>query len=377
MEKKFCLYLTHSARFNQDHFEPCCWIEKKGNLNNPEELANYRTWLSQINDWVPECDFCQEKEIRGIKSPRLKAADNPDSNVGVYLDTGPTDITSLELQIDSECNAACLICGEHNSSTWKKYNIGTMPGKQVANKSIDLNNKIRTRSRFKKLKETIQLDKINQLVFLGGEPLGTNLHKEMILEIKKVKSLNDLSVKYVTNGSKIPDDETVQLWRELKNLKIIFSLDGIGEHFNYLRWPLQWNQVEKNIKYFLDLKLPNMSPRISSAINPFNIFYYDRYLAWEKEFFKNSRQARDSQSFFGQAFEATGVINTNCIPKQLADQIVNKYSITEPWLVKHMRPFSQEKYNEFVEYIKLHDEKRNLNWAEVFPEIAEYFPQFN
>jgi hypothetical protein len=42
-----------------------------------------------------------------------------------------------------------------------------------------------------------------------------------------------------------------------------------------------------------------------------------------------------------------------------------------------MNPFSQEKYDKFVEYIKVHDEKRNLNWAEVFPEIAEYFPQFN
>jgi hypothetical protein len=377
MEKKFCLFLNHSARFNQDHFEPCCWIQKTANLNNPEELANYKIWLSQINDWVPECSFCKNIESRGIKSPRLQVADNPIAILGVHPNSEPTDITSLELQIDTECNSACLICGEHNSSTWQKYNVGKITGKQIFNKSIDLNIKLRTESRFKKLKENIQLDKINLLVFLGGEPLGNDLHKEMILEIKKVKSLNSISVRYITNASKTPDDETVQLWREMKNVGIVFSLDGIGEHFNYLRWPLQWDQVEKNIKYFLDLKLPNMSPRISSAINPFNIFYYDRYLAWENEFFKNSKQGINNTSYFGQAFETTGVINTACIPKQLADQVVEKYTLTEPWLIKHMNPFSQEKYDKFVEYIKVHDEKRNLNWAEVFPEIAEYFPQFN
>jgi hypothetical protein len=376
MEKKFCLYLTNSARFNQDQFEPCCWIQKKGNLNNPEELSNYRTWLSQINDWVPECEFCQEKEIRGIKSPRLKAEQYPESNLGVYPDTGPNDITSLELQIDSDCNSACLICGEYNSSTWQKYNVGKMDGKHIANRNIDLNTKLRTKSRFKKLKETIQLDKINLLVFLGGEPLGTNLHKEMLQEIKKVKSLNDISVRYVTNGSKIPDAETIQLWSELKNLRLVFSIDGIGEHFNYLRWPLQWNQVENNIKYFIDLKMPNMSFGISSAINPFNIFYYDKYIAWENEFFKNSRQPGDSELFFEKAFETNGVINTTCIPNQLADQVANKYSLTEPWLVKHMKPFNQMQYTKFVEYIKLHDEKRNLSWSTVFPEVSEYFPNF-
>jgi hypothetical protein len=115
---------------------------------------------------------------------------------------------------------------------------------------------------------------------------------------------------------------------------------------------------------------------ISSAINPFNIFYYDKYIAWENEFFKNSRQPEDSELFFDKAFETNGVINTMCIPNQLADQVANKYGLTEPWLVKHMKPFNHMQYTKFVEYIKLHDEKRNLSWSTVFPEVAEYFPNF-
>ena len=374
MTTKFCLYLTNAARFNQDTFEPCCWIKRKGKLDDPKQLAEYRTWLSQIDDWVPECEFCYNKETRGIPSPRQKAENNPESIVGLLPDNEPDDITSLELQIDSGCNAACLICGDYNSSTWEKYNIGKITDKSNSNKLIDLNNVLKTKSRFDKLKQTISLDKINMLVFLGGEPLSSDLHKEMLHEIKKVKSLNDINVRYVTNGSKIPDEETISLWREVKKLRIMFSLDGIGEHFNYLRWPLQWNQVEKNIKFFIDLKIPNIEIGISSAINPFNIFYYDRYIEWENEFFKNTNVRRGSR--FKNAFESTGVINTLCIPMKLSAQIYKKYSVSEPWLIKHMNKFNPGAYDEFVEYIKLHDKKRGLNWKEVFPEIVEYFPNF-
>ena len=79
---------------------------------------------------------------------------------------------------------------------------------------------------------------------------------------------------------------------------------------------------------------------------------------------------------FSRAFEVTGVINTQCIPLKLSAQIYKKYSISEPWLIKHMNRFSPVCYDEFVEYIKLHDKKRGLNWKEVFPEIVEYFPNF-
>ena len=374
MNNKFCLYLNHSVRFEYDAISPCCWMTRKGELNDTKKLAEYRTWLSEIDDWVPECNFCLDKEKRGISSPRQNAKKSPVNNLGIQADTEYNDITSLELQIDSSCNAACLICGDYNSSTWEKYNIGKITDKSASNKRIDLNNVLRTKSRFEILKKTISLDKINLIVFLGGEPLDSDLHKEMLYEIKKVKPLNTIDVRYITNGSKVPDEETIQLWSELKSIMVVFSLDGIGEHFNYLRWPLQWSQVEKNIKFFIDLKMTTLEMGISSAINPFNIFYYDRYIAWEKEFFKDIGFSKGVR--FKKAFEATGIINTRCIPLKFSTQIYKKYFISEPWLVKHKNTFDAKLYDEFVQYIKLHDTKRGLNWKEVFPEIVEYFPNF-
>lgn len=373
MTKPFCLYTTNSARFNYDKFEPCCWITRKLDLKTAtaDKVTEYHNWLSSIDSWVPECNFCQEKEVKGIVSPR-QTVDNYPSKLGVNNESDIGILTSLELQIDTTCNAACLICGNHNSTTWQKYNIGSIDNKSEFNKQIDLVNYNQTQQRFDKILKTVSLEKINVVFFLGGEPLHTDLHKQMLLEIQKHKSLSQVSARYTTNGSKIPDAETLELWKQLKSVSVSFSLDGIEDHFNYWRWPLQWNQVEKNIQYFITLKktlIPTMQFGISSAINPFNIFYYDRYIEWENRIFPPTQKLK-----FSDAFDSVNIVNTSCIPSALMEQIEEKY-IDHPWLIKRMRPFDQIKFNNFMKYIDHHDQRRGLNWRDIFPEIVKYFDQ--
>ena len=372
MKKPFCLYLTNQARLNRDNFEPCCWFTKKLDLpsTTPAKFSEYRTWLAQIDDFIPECNFCYEKEIRNVMSPRQIVNETPMPKLGIERDSADIGkITSLELQIDTNCNAACLICGEHNSSTWKKYNIGSIDNKSNSNKKINVFAQGSTQQRYRNLKKYIPLDNINTITFLGGEPLDSDFHKQVIRDLTVLNPTIKLNLCYTTNGSKQPDDETVELWRQANSVRIRLSLDGIGEHFNYLRWPLQWSQVEHNIQYFIDLKLNNVSFDISSAITPFNIFYYDQYLDWETKMFKN---VPNKFGRFSWAFDAIGIINTSSIPEKLMDVIREKYA-DHPWLVNRMRQYDPVKFAKFMQYIKLHDSKRNQNWREVFPEIVKYF----
>jgi hypothetical protein len=257
------------------------------------------------------------------------------------------------------------MCGPYNSTTWQKYQIGNIENKSAVNKNIDSRANKTTKLQYDKIRELVNFDIINQVVFLGGEPLEVDLHKQVITDIQQHKLLKDLSARYITNGSRRPDTETVELWRQLKSIRIVFSLDGIGKHFNYLRWPLQWNQVESNIKYFIDLNIPRMTFGISSAASPFNIFYYDRYIAWEKEMF-------GTEDKFLNSFNAVGVINNSSIPEKLQDVIRKKYADV-PWLLNRMLNFDQGNYNKFIEYIELHDIKRGMNWKEMFPEVVQYF----
>lgn len=374
LNKPFCLYITNQARFSADTYAPCCWITRRLNLitATQQETNEYKNWLSNINDWVPECNFCQEKELRNIDSPRIEIEKNP-TKVGITNESDIGSITSLDLQIDLSCNAACLMCSSYNSTTWKKYELGSIDNKSQVNKNIDSENTYRTQQRLKNVFASIALDRVNHIMFLGGEPLDSDIHKQTLLEIQKHKPLSTVEVRYTTNGSRLPDAETVELWKQLKSLTVIFSLDGTEQHFNYLRWPLQWHQVDHNVRQFVKLKssdLPGINFGISSAISPFNIFYYDHYLDWEADAFRQLPYPKRPR--FSTAFDATGVINTACIPPDLMTVIQEKYQ-DRPWLVNRMRPFDPARYTKFMQYVEQHDQLRGTNWRETFPEVVRYF----
>jgi hypothetical protein len=368
---EFCLYLKHQTRIYMGRIEPCCWFNSKTtNAFNPDEVDEYKKRISQINTWGDECNHCWHLESTNKNSPRLRAAANP-GMFGVDKTTGPDDIVSLEVQFDSECNAACLVCGTHNSTTWQKYQATQIIDKNEFNKKINLNNKFKTQQHIEMVARSVDFSKIRQLVFLGGEPLINDTPTQLIHKISKVNSLNTVSLRYVTNGSRVPTDEIIELWKQCKDVKIILSIDGIGEHFNYHRWPLQWHQVEKNIKFFRELDLPNLKLGISSTATPFNIFYYDQYLDWQQEFFKDHKTKLVSG--LERAHAANGnEINLYSVPSRLAAQIKIKYK-KYPGLSNLIDQFDPIRFKKFMEYVQFHDQKRGTNWKEVFPEIVEYF----
>jgi organic radical activating enzyme len=358
--------LTNQYRFEYDQLSPCCWIQKKVNTNDPTEVEKYFDWARNLNDWDPACNRCQTMEARGEQSPRMRANSQP-YVFGFSPDDQPGDITTLEFQFDAECNGACLICGPNNSTTWQKY-IAT-DGKEIK-KIIDISNEITRSSRLDVVKKVIKFDKIRLITFLGGEPLKSDFHLTIIEEINKVKNLNDLSLNYVTNGSMRPDLEVIKLWKQCKSVKVNVSVDGIGEHFNYLRWPLQWHQVCDNIRFILDQKLLNLTLTSSYSVNPFNIFYHDRYVAWALEFFKNDTNLIP---FFKYPFRTDGVINLNSVPNKLKYEVYRKHGRMYPNLIKLIEVYNEDSAVKFLKYIREHDKKRNLNWKEVFPEIVPYF----
>ena len=366
----FCLFLKHQTRINLGRIEPCCWFARKTDAYNPVEVKDYRDRILEIDGWVDECNHCWHLESRGAASPRLMAVKNPDM-FGITDSTGPRDITALEIQVDSECNAACIQCGSHNSTTWKKYQSTATIDKKYFNKTITLNNQHSTNRHIKMIKQSVDFSKLNQLTFLGGEPLINDTHIQIIKEIAKHKPLDTVGLGYTTNGSQPLTNNVIELWRQVKSVNLLVSIDGIGKHFNYHRWPLQWHQVEKNVEFFRDVDLPNLKLGISSTVTPFNIFYYDRYLQWQEEFFKDNKSKLRGGFMYAHAAQGPQV-NMYSIPPGLSEQIKIKYR-DFPWVISKIESFDLDQYNNFMRYINFHDQKRGLNWKEVFPEIVEYF----
>jgi pyruvate-formate lyase-activating enzyme len=331
-----------------------------------EAVEAYKQELYAIRDWVPECNFCKEREEKGMHSPRL------DANKTQAIEWVDGEGVNLEFQIDKDCNGACLICGSWNSTTWEQYTTQTINKKVFTIKGNEDN----VETWLRQIHETVKFDKVRHITFLGGEPLRTDTHFRILQEVKKVQDLSKVRVTYITNGSAKPTTEQLELWSELAHLNLHFSLDAIGEHFNYLRWPLQWSQVEKNLRYIIDLNLPNLSITGSYTLTPFNIFYHDRYDDWASEFFKDTPY--NPKNIFRQPFMANGVMSLAALPPVLAMVVRKKYINTtssgnDHSVDKCIPGYTKKAYDEFMEHIEYHDKHRKLAWREVFPEIEKYF----
>jgi hypothetical protein len=359
MKKPFCKFIDHQTRFEYDEISPCCWIGKKASLSNPVEVIEYKQWLNSIDNWVPECHTCKDMEDRTGSSYRTRANGNPVYNGFPENSEDNDDITAIEFQIDADCNSACLICGSYNSTTWQKYETSGLKDIKI---TIDNKTKLATSSRLSTAFSLINFEKVRKITFLGGEPLKNSNHITIIKEAMKVNDLKNIILIYVTNGSITPTDDTINLWRQAKRVQVSVSVDGLGEHFNYLRWPLQFKQVENNIKSIIDLKIPNLNLNFSHAVNPLNIFYYDQFKEWSFKY----------TTGIYNPFGTMGELNLSCVPPRLVWALSKKYK-DDTTALNLIKPFHPDEYDTFIKYLEYHDKKRGLNWREVFPEIQHYF----
>jgi hypothetical protein len=355
----FCKFLTNTYHFTYDVVKPCCWIKDTSvSILNHKMIKSDFKWLNQIDTWIPECSYCYKLEANGTDSPRTISLREDIFNQPHELG----DSIKIELQLDEDCNAACIMCSDFNSTTWKKYNENT-----VKTIPIKIHHKTTVEERIAAVEAIIDFDTVRQIHFFGGEPFNTDTHLRIIRQIKHPERTN---LVYVSNCSVFPCEETLELWSRFKNVKLTVSIDGIGEHFNYLRWPLQWSQVEKNLEKYKALLSDKFDFNNSFTGSPLNLYYIDQYTQWSTEFFKDTKVT--GSTWFLNPHPVIGVMNLESVPAGLAHALSDKYG-TDSRIFKIINKFDSIKYKKFIEYIKFHDQHRKLNFRVTFPEVAQHF----
>ena len=350
----FCNLLKHQHHMTYDVVKPCCWIKNNSaSILNETAINEQTSRLSNITDWIPECDYCRTLEDSGLSSPRIKFADH-------HIFQNPIGIVKLEVQIDDDCNAACLMCGTWNSTTWQQYTKKT-----IKDTTVHFTHKISANDRFETIKKTVDFNNIRMINFLGGEPLKTDTHLKVLGLIKDPAKVE---LVYVTNGSIFPSQEILDFWRKFKVVQISISIDGTDDHFNYLRWPLQWDQVTKNLIEYAKLEQSKFKINTSFIITPFNILYQDQYKKWAVDFFAGTNIR--GEDWFQNPWPVSGTINLECVSDKLKQAVLSKYGCDSK-VYRLIQPFNEVKYQTFIEYVNTHDQHRNLVWKNTFPEVAD------
>jgi sulfatase maturation enzyme AslB (radical SAM superfamily) len=109
------------------------------------------------------------------------------------------------------------------------------------------------------------LGELQFINFQGGEPLLAEKHKKILDLIIEMKRNKDITLIYVTNLSQL-DSDILKLWSNFSNISITISIDGIEDTLEYIRYPLKWVNLYRNLKELYKFKLFHQGVKMQTQL---------------------------------------------------------------------------------------------------------------
>lgn len=382
---------------------------------NNDYMRSVRTTM--IDNNIPSsCKKCFDEESKGVISKRMwetgewiqegidvaDLVENTDADGRV-----PEKLVYLDLRLGHTCNLKCIMCSPHDSSQWvadhkKVYPIfkEELVKSQMRWDRKEFNNFWHENPDFWK-EMYAQIPNLRQVYFAGGEPLMIKEHKLFLEEIIRQGYADKILVRYNTNGLLL-DDEIIEIWKKFKKVKVGFSIDGVGDRNYYIRYPSDWQIIEKNLR-ILDNTPDNIHVSIATAIQILNIKTLPDLAKWK---INSGFKKVNLENVVGGIQAGGGIFNMHllyiptflsirCLPPKDKDDVRKIYGEFANWLHENYRtdedfwkinPYGWKRWRAIIdfmdsedhsdqmpafrEYISTMDDHRGLDFRNTFPELS-------
>jgi organic radical activating enzyme len=326
------------------------------NFHNNKFLVDSR------NNWpttqIDSCKSCWDNEDQNYPSYRQH-------NIEWIKDLGndPTsaELLRLDYSVGKLCNAKCIICGSHASTTWiaedYKFNDTTQTYKIVEQPTDSL------------IKD-LDLSKLQILYLIGGEPLMSAAPVEILKKIEAQGNISNLMCQLSTNGSIIPSDELIAYWKKCKGVQLFASIDAVGSAFEYIRNPLKWQKVEDNLDYMVSIGT-NIQVDISLTLGLHNIDELENTYLWHR-----SKQWPDQQTQFTIAPCHGTYAFTNASDSLLTIWKDKISKMSYPWKeqVLNLLSISGSADNTtWISHLEKMDMRRDIIWTDHLPNLYNVY----
>ena len=260
------LYIEHT---NKGKMAPCCAFYP---TIDPNE---YDTELQKVKEdlhkgvWPTNCVSCKQHEEKKIDSRRLTSGQQK-----IH-----PHIKNVEINLGNLCNLKCAICNPKFSSRW--LSDAKHFAEFDSNGFYDIPN-----SSVKDVSKHIDWHSVRYLHFNGGEPLLNNQHLRYLM---RVINQDQTEVYYNTNGTTKVSDAVFNIWTNFNRVKLIFSIDDVGQRFEYQRYPAKWKEIENNLLWFKTHAPDNVMFGINRTVSHFNKPYLKDLDEWFEANFGHSK----------------------------------------------------------------------------------------
>jgi sulfatase maturation enzyme AslB (radical SAM superfamily) len=335
-------------------------VEIDHNFWHNKKLETLRE-TNKKNIWDTGCSNCE----------RLESANNVSFRTGmnegltIARQTNLSGPARIDLMFDISCNLACRICGTDSSTYWQRH----LKEHGLWDQPVTT-----TRKKHKVIEALSQLDLSNlrQLVFCGGETLLGQEYWEVAkwLGNNVPNAKQQLTLCFQTNGTQPILPKNFDIIEKFHLVKLHISVDGVGDRFEYQRWPAKWNQVTDNILNLRNTLPGNVMFVIEETIGIFNLLYLHELKTWINDNFTTNREGDMVNHTRHLAFGDFKLQNltqeyVDIIKTSEHSKLIPTDWTENPVAIKNM-----------LEEIKKFDKFRNESFEKTFPELARLYTRF-
>ena len=232
------------------------------------------------------CSKCWREESVGRTSKRMHTLDRLKHMLPAQdwtADAKP--LMFLDLKLGNICNLKCRICGSWSSSTIATEELQHLQPNEHKKDNYHyhmLRQGAWPRENQQFWSEIAGIsDQIQYIEFTGGEPFMIKEHFNMLQGLVDRGLASNIEIHYNTNGTQWPGSAEA-IWQHFKIVEIAFSIDDVGERFEYQRSNAIWTEVISNIARFQALRsqYSNIRLQICCTINVFNVYYLETVATW-------------------------------------------------------------------------------------------------
>lgn len=268
-------------------YSPCCLYAKsipgmsvaQGHTIADAQQSSYMKDLREqfLRGEKPQgCNMCwQEESVPGRMSKRMLSYVIM-NGVDCNYDESSVAPIFLDLKLGNICNLKCRICGSWSSSKWAQEEIDIADGDNPLAKEHLLRGQWprKTPEWWMALEDA--LPHIEYLEFTGGEPFLIEEHFDLLQVLVKRGYADNIGIHYNTNGTTWPK-RGLELWPHFKKVEIAFSIDDVGERFEYQRHGSNWN---KTYDVIMQAIKTDFALQICTTFNIQNAYYWGRLSQW-------------------------------------------------------------------------------------------------
>jgi organic radical activating enzyme len=310
-------------------------------------------------DRHPGCGQCWRTEDQGHQSLRQRTL-GEQQEWQASATTG-AELVAIEFSFSNLCNLRCLMCNEVDSSAILTENhlLGIAVRSQRELDWSDHNQHLR---------DLVDQGHIRWINVVGGEPFMDSRLRQWLADMPQHRA-REIRLHIPTNCTQW-NPAWLPVLERFERVRLMFSLDAVGDLAHYMRYPSDWNTVQSNIHSMR--QLANGDFMVSAVVQNLNVGHLGDLILWcrDQDLWLTPVALVDPDPLHmtNLPYPALGWATSHILHLREQGHAPNIQQFLEQTTATLMAArFDEHRWQRFLDHVEPRDQHRGLTWRRWIP----------